>query len=107
MKSAREFIVFDVDPSVETLLVIGHEPTMSEVALGLAAILPLFVGEGGDALNNMILAAAYVMMALGLNIVVGFAGLLDLGYVAFYAIGAFVIGWLGSQQFPDVSAGTR
>ena len=44
-------------------------------------------------------------MALGLNIVVGFAGLLDLGYVAFYAIGAFVIGWLGSQQFPDVNGG--
>ena len=44
-------------------------------------------------------------MALGLNIVVGFAGLLDLGYVAFFAIGAFVIGWLGSQQFPDVSGG--
>ena len=34
---------------------------------------------------------AYVMMALGLNIVVGFAGLLDLGYVAFFAIGAFVV----------------
>jgi branched-chain amino acid transport system permease protein len=44
-------------------------------------------------------------MALGLNIVVGFAGLLDLGYVAFYAIGAFVIGWLGSQQFADVAGG--
>ena len=42
-------------------------------------------------------------MALGLNIVVGFAGLLDLGYVAFFAIGAFVIGWFGSQQFPDVN----
>jgi branched-chain amino acid transport system permease protein len=35
--------------------------------------------------------------------VVGMAGLLDLGYVAFYAIGAFVIGWLGSQQFPDIN----
>ena len=46
-----------------------------------------------------------MIMALGLNIVVGFAGLLDLGYVAFYAIGAFVIGWLGSQQFPDVNGG--
>ena len=44
-------------------------------------------------------------MALGLNIVVGFAGLLDLGYVAFFAIGAFVMGWLGSQQFPDVNGG--
>jgi branched-chain amino acid transport system permease protein len=36
-------------------------------------------------------------MALGLNIVVGFAGLLDLGYVAFYALGALTIGWLGSS----------
>jgi branched-chain amino acid transport system permease protein len=41
-------------------------------------------------------ALAYVVMALGLNIVVGFAGLLDLGYVAFYALGALTIGWLGS-----------
>src|SRR3954467_10685263 len=46
-----------------------------------------------------------MIVALGLNIVVGCAGLLDLGYVAFYAIGAFVIGWLGSQQFADVNGG--
>ncbi len=43
----------------------------------------------------------YIMMALGLNIVVGFAGLLDLGYVAFYAIGAFMGGWLMSSHFSD------
>src|SRR5581483_12137604 len=36
----------------------------------------------------------FVMMALGLNIVVGYAGLLDLGYVAFYAIGAYTAAWL-------------
>ena len=42
------------------------------------------------------LALAYVVMALGLNIIVGFAGLLDLGYVAFFAIGAYTIGWFGS-----------
>jgi branched-chain amino acid transport system permease protein len=47
-------------------------------------------------LHNMVLAAAYVVMALGLNIVVGFAGLLDLGYVAFFAIGAHVAAHLGS-----------
>src|SRR5579862_1790679 len=40
----------------------------------------------------------YVMMALGLNIVVGYAGLLDLGYVAFYAIGAYTAAWLASPQ---------
>src|SRR5947209_18158695 len=38
-------------------------------------------------------------MALGLNVVVGFAGLLDLGYVAFYAIGAYALGWFGSGFF--------
>jgi branched-chain amino acid transport system permease protein len=42
--------------------------------------------------------AVYVMMALGLNIVVGYAGLLDLGYVAFYAIGAYTAAWLASPQ---------
>jgi branched-chain amino acid transport system permease protein len=65
--------------------------------LGAAAFLPLFVTDGGIALHNMILAAAYVIMALGLNIVVGFAGLLDLGYVAFFAIGAHVAAHFGSQ----------
>ena len=41
-------------------------------------------------------------MALGLNIVVGFAGLLDLGYVAFFAIGAYTVGWFGSGFFSQV-----
>ena len=39
------------------------------------------------------------MMAVGLNIVVGYAGLLDLGYVAFYANGAYTAAWLASLQF--------
>lgn len=41
----------------------------------------------------------YVMLALGLNIVVGFAGLLDLGYVAFFALGAYAVGWFASDKF--------
>jgi branched-chain amino acid transport system permease protein len=45
----------------------------------------------------------YIMLALGLNIVVGFAGLLDLGFVAFYALGAYVVGWLASGHFNQVS----
>ena len=44
-------------------------------------------------------AGYYVILALGLNIVVGFAGLLDLGYVAFFAIGAYTWGIVGSSQF--------
>jgi branched-chain amino acid transport system permease protein len=43
------------------------------------------------------------MMALGLNVVVGYAGLLDLGYVAFYAAGAYVAGWLASLQFDQLT----
>ena len=41
----------------------------------------------------------YVMLALGLNVVVGFAGLLDLGYVAFFALGAYTVGWFASDKF--------
>src|SRR5215213_4960295 len=51
----------------------------------------------------VIIVTVYVMLALGLNIVVGFAGLLDLGYVAFYALGAYVVGWFASSQFRQVS----
>jgi branched-chain amino acid transport system permease protein len=63
---------------------------------GLAAVLPLFLAEGSGAMHDLVLAAAYVIMALGLNVVVGFAGLLDLGYVAFFAIGAHVAAHFGS-----------
>jgi len=45
------------------------------------------------------LAMLYVLLALGLNIVVGFAGLLDLGYVAFYAVGAYAYALLASPHF--------
>jgi branched-chain amino acid transport system permease protein len=58
-----------------------------------------FFGKTSGFLNATILAIAYAVMALGLNIVVGFAGLLDLGYVAFYALGAYTFGWLGSGFF--------
>ena len=44
-------------------------------------------------------AILYVLLALGLNIVVGFAGLLDLGYIAFYAVGAYAYALLASPQF--------
>jgi len=45
----------------------------------------------------------FVMMAVGLNIVVGYAGLLDLGYVAFYATGAYTCAWFASEQFAHVT----
>jgi len=50
-------------------------------------------------LNNVIVMSYYAILALGLNIVVGFAGLLDLGYVAFFVIGAYTTALLASPQF--------
>jgi branched-chain amino acid transport system permease protein len=46
----------------------------------------------------------FIMMAIGLNIVVGYAGLLDLGYVAFYAIGAYTAAWFASPHFGELNA---
>jgi branched-chain amino acid transport system permease protein len=66
------------------------------VLFALAAVAPLFLSPGGDVLHHMVLAAVYVVMALGLNVIVGFAGLLDLGYVACFAIGAYTAAYFGS-----------
>jgi branched-chain amino acid transport system permease protein len=69
----------------------------------VVALLPFAMDSGGDLIGDATLALAYVVMALGLNIIVGFAGLLDLGYVAFFAIGAYTMGWLGSGFFSAVN----
>jgi branched-chain amino acid transport system permease protein len=58
--------------------------------------LPIFTSF--PSIDTAFLMAVYVMMALGLNIVVGYAGLLDLGYVAFYALGAYTAAWLASPH---------
>ena len=78
---------------VESLRNVRHgNVIIAVVVFGLAIFLPYFFDPLASFMNNAILALAYVVMALGLNIVVGFAGLLDLGYVAIYALGAFTIG---------------
>jgi branched-chain amino acid transport system permease protein len=83
-------------------------PRNAKRGVGVAAlvfliVLPFFFTAGGSFTDNATKALAYAVMALGLNIVVGFAGLLDLGYVAFYAFGAFTIGWLGSGFYAQVN----
>jgi branched-chain amino acid transport system permease protein len=78
---------------------------MAVLCLGGAALLPLFFDPLSNVTNNFITAGAYVVMALGLNIVVGFAGLLDLGYVAFYALGAYTVGWFASDHFAAIKGG--
>ncbi len=69
-------------------------------------LLPLLVGSGfGNAWVRVLdFALLYIMLALGLNIVVGYAGLLDLGYVAFYAVGAYVYAILSSPHLANIPA---
>jgi branched-chain amino acid transport system permease protein len=73
------------------------------ILLVFAALFPLFRDPLDGFVNVSVYALAYVVMALGLNIVVGFAGLLDLGYVAFYAIGAYTVGWFASDHFSAIN----
>jgi branched-chain amino acid transport system permease protein len=67
------------------------------LVIGGALLFPIIDQNGGD-IDAAANACAFAILALGLNIVVGFAGLLDLGYAAFFAIGAYVYGILASGQ---------
>jgi ABC-type branched-subunit amino acid transport system permease subunit len=81
--------------------------TVPAVAIGAAVFYPFYqpkmftipvFGAWPDVATGVVMLV-FVMMAVGLNIVVGYAGLLDLGYVAFYATGAYTAAWFASQQF--------
>jgi branched-chain amino acid transport system permease protein len=79
------------------------------VAAALLLVLPLVLQQFGNAWVRIVdIALLYVLLALGLNIVVGYAGLLDLGYVAFYAVGAYMFALLASphliETFPAIAA---
>jgi len=88
------FLTFDVH----------HNKRQAYVTMGLllAVMLafPFFAAQYGNSWVRIIdIALLYIMLALGLNIVVGFAGLLDLGYIAFFAVGAYLTGLFSSPQF--------
>ncbi len=68
------------------------------LALVLLPLIP-FIDSNNSHVDFLANAGAFVLLALGLNIVVGFAGLLDLGYAAFFAIGSYSYAMLASQQF--------
>ncbi len=78
----------------------GTKTGIALVILALA-VLPLVTGAalGTSWVRVLDFALLYIMLALGLNIVVGYAGLLDLGYIAFYAVGAYTWALLASPQF--------
>lgn len=78
--------------------------TKSLIALGVVALVvvpPFFAGK----FTNELLAnvGIYVLLALGLNVVVGMAGLLDLGYVAFFAVGGYTTAILTSARSPGIA----
>ena len=82
------------------------------VLLAIGGLYPLYVESlprnvpvilNFPSVSTAVIMIVFVMMAVGLNIVVGYAGLLDLGYVAFYAVGAYTAGWLASGHFQQVN----
>ncbi len=83
---------------------VQHKPrqayTSMAVVLALMLVFPFIASQFGNSWVRIIdIALLYIMLALGLNIVVGFAGLLDLGYIAFFAVGAYLVGLFSSPQF--------
>ncbi|MDX6475050.1 MAG: branched-chain amino acid transport system permease protein, partial [Gaiellaceae bacterium] len=97
---AIAFAVFWVPNRYRTLL-------LPALAVALAVLYPFYqpkmftipvFGVWPDVATGVVMLV-FIMMAVGLNIVVGYAGLLDLGYVAFYAMGAYTAAWFSSLQF--------
>ncbi len=77
---------------------------LTATAIMVGIILPFLFSHASNFMDATIKSVALAVMALGLNIVVGFAGLLDLGYVAFYAFGSYAAGWFGSGFFFKANA---
>jgi branched-chain amino acid transport system permease protein len=89
---------------MDSMTVLRRHPYAKWVGLALIAVallaLPFVLAMAGTAWVRITnLAILFVLLSLGLNIVVGFAGLLDLGYIAFYAVGAYVYALLASPHF--------
>jgi branched-chain amino acid transport system permease protein len=73
------------------------------ILLVLLLVFPFWASQFGNSWVRIIdIALLYIMLAIGLNIVVGFAGLLDLGYIAFFAVGAYLTGIFASPQFASL-----
>jgi branched-chain amino acid transport system permease protein len=82
--------------------------TRTLLLIVILSVLPFAIQQafGNAWLRTLDTAMLYIMLALGLNIVIGYAGLLDLGYIAFYAVGAYTYALLNSPQLLPLLAGT-
>jgi branched-chain amino acid transport system permease protein len=99
--SPRSIIAFLIFVSSPLLIYYLKMDNRAKLALGLIialVLVPVLGVRNIFYLETIFQISVFAALALGLNIVVGFAGLLDLGYVAFYAVGAYVWAIFGSQQ---------
>jgi branched-chain amino acid transport system permease protein len=93
-----------------TMNFVNKQNKLAVYALATLAllILPLLLQSAGNAWVRIAdVALLYVLLALGLNIVVGYAGLLDLGYVAFFAVGAYMFALMASPHMTETFAGFK
>ncbi len=98
-KSQVQTTVLRLSPSTRRMLIIVSAALIIIILLALPFLVGLFFSE------VLVNVGLFILLGLGLNIVVGFAGLLDLGYVAFYAIGAYTTALLTSTSVEILYAG--
>ena len=104
----RSIVVFMLFQAAILLLYLARIPSWLKAALAagtLGILMPVLGSINGYYLEIAIQVGIFVALALGLNIVVGLAGLLDLGYVAFFAVGAYSWAIFGSPQANQIFGG--
>jgi ABC-type branched-subunit amino acid transport system permease subunit len=100
MRAQRATLASAISDSWYGLPWVVRRVAVPAAVIALLVLYPKYVQQLGYAtwvpqMSVMVQMCVFVTMALGLNVVVGYAGLLDLGYVAFYAAGAYIAGWFG------------
>jgi branched-chain amino acid transport system permease protein len=97
-RSIPAFLVFAVAASLCYFLKMRKSAKLALAVLIAVIIIPILGARNIFYLEVIFQIAVFAALALGLNIVVGFSGLLNFGYMAFYAVGAYLWGFFGSQQ---------
>ncbi|MEK7339050.1 MAG: branched-chain amino acid ABC transporter permease, partial [candidate division NC10 bacterium] len=104
-RSILAFILFQTCLLVIYYAEIGRAAQIAFGAVVLGLLMPFLGTVNGYYLEVATQVGIFAALALGLNIVVGLAGLLDLGYVAFYAVGAYLWAIFGSRQAAEFITG--
>ncbi len=97
-RSIPAFLLFAVASSLAYFLDMKKPVKLGLAVLIAVIIVPILGARNIFYLEVIFQIAVFSALALGLNIVVGFSGLLNFGYMAFYAVGAYLWGFFGSQQ---------